>query len=99
MAQLCWYERTVYLNRINNGYGEYVSGDSNISLGRSAAILADGSRIAIQNYAANRAKTLECGTKRDENGNNILDEDGNPIPAYCTYGNFAFIYVDTNGAK
>lgn len=98
-TQICWNEKSVYLNKINNGYGTYVSGDSYYGKNRANAILGDGARISITNNGANITKSVQCDNKRDSDGNYLLDANGKTTPVYCTFTNYAFIYIDTNGAK
>jgi len=100
-SQTCWTEKTKYLNRRNNGYGEFTSGEWNLSSesNKASAILTDGARIVIQNNAAKRTVSVQCGYVRDANDNYVPDADGNLTPKYCTFSNHAFIYIDVNGAK
>lgn len=98
-SQLCWSEKTKYLNQINNGNGNYVSGEGNISSGKASGILADGARIAVTNNGANITKSVICDYVRDANGNYVVDVNGNKTPIYCNFSEYGRIYIDVNGAK
>ena len=68
----------------------------------SAAVLADGSVIVIQNFTNQRqsgCKWIHVVEEKDEAGNPIKDENGNTITQETVDNRCGAIKVDVNGAK
>lgn len=81
-------------SKINNGYGQTGYGDNMI---QPFIVLKTGSIIKIAQYTS---CIREVETKvKDENGNYILDSEGNPKTQTVILDNCAYIYLDSNGQK
>ena len=80
--------------KINNGYGQTGYGD-NIS--QPFIVLKTGSIIKIIQYSQ-CIREYEYNL-RDENGNFVIGDDGQPEKATGTTDSCAYIYLDSNGQK
>lgn len=78
----------------NNGYG--ILGYSN-SMFSPKILLSDGSQIKVQQ--SNECPRELVTNVKDENGNFIVDSDGNFVTKIILDRNCAVLYLDVNGPK
>lgn len=97
-SQTCWTNPTSRLNQLGDQSGNFSLGALYYGKNQANAILADGARLTVQNNAPSIGVVKQC-TNYNADGSMRLDADGNPVKTNCTFNNYAFMYIDVNGAK